>query len=128
MADALVAMVDGDLRAKKLPFRSQRQCGLFAEALQQQLEYRRVDSVLELEARRMADNPADVRIERFEPLELDQHLIADVWPIDQLDLAAIGRKVVDADAIAGFARRAESDFFSSSARRSKTRTCARISA
>src|SRR5438093_1576603 len=75
----------------------------------EQVEHRRVEAALELEAGHIFLDPAYLAFEQLEPVELDAHPVADPRQLDQLDLAAFGRQVEDADPIGDLARGPEAD-------------------
>src|SRR4051794_3932020 len=77
-----------------------------AEALHHQVEHRRVNRPFEPQTGGLAGDPADFRFENLEPVELDQHMLPIVGPLDQLDLAALRREIEHADSEIGVAEAA----------------------
>src|SRR4051812_7188059 len=65
--------------------------------------------MIELQAGRVAFDPADLGLEHLERVELDPHAVADARHFDQLHPAPLARKVEHAHAIADLAGRAEAD-------------------
>lgn len=63
----------------------------------QSFEDRLMKRIGELDAADMARDPADSSFERLETIELDPDSLAHRGPLDQLDLATIGRRIDQSD-------------------------------
>jgi hypothetical protein len=58
-----------------------------------------MDRSFKAKTRNITLDPADLAVENLEAIELDQHMLSDPRPLDQLDPATVRREIIHPDAV-----------------------------
>ena len=97
-----------------------RRSSAVPEAADKDIEHSRVDRPDELDAYVRPLDPADARLDGIQTVELFPHRLIEARPLDELELAAFARNVVDIDEVIALTAAAELDFGPAQPRRSES--------